>query len=165
MAIAPRLQHLFARERARYEVLPFREAFTAHESARNAHVSGRRFAKVLIVRDEQDQDFMLVLPASRQFDRHAVREVTGRHGTRLEDEAELLRLFPDCELGAMPPFGGLYDLAMWVDPCLAREGELYFEAGNHHELIRMDWSEYERLARPFHLEECLHGRLVPAYDG
>lgn len=165
MAIADRLKTLFDRNQARYDVVPFREAFTARESAQNARVSGRSFAKVLVMRDDAGRDFLLVLPASRQFDRHTVREVTGRPGMRLEDEAELQRLFPDCELGAMPPFGHLYGLAMWVDPCLAREPEIWFEAGTHHELIRMPWAEYDRLAQPFHMEECLHGRLVGAYEG
>ncbi len=165
MAIVDRLARALARHQVPYDVMPFREAFTAQQSARNAHVRGGRFAKVLILRDEGGRDFMVVLPASRQFQRHAVREATGRLGTRLEDEAELRRLFPDCELGAMPPFGALWDLPMWVDPCLASGPEIWFEAGNHHELVHMRWDDYARVAAPFEARECLHGLGQAAYAG
>ncbi len=108
MAIVDRLARALARRRVPFELVPFREAFTAQQSARNARVSTRRFAKVLVLRDEFRRDFMVVLPASRQFHRQAVREATGRNGIRLETESELKPLFPDCELGAMPPFGSLW---------------------------------------------------------
>jgi Ala-tRNA(Pro) deacylase len=162
MAIVERLQRLLDRVDARYDVITYPTAFTAQQIAHNAHVTGRRFAKVLVMRDEAAKDFLVVLPAYRQFDANAVREATGRTGLRLENEVELQRLFPDCELGAMPPFGHLYSMPMWVDRCLAREPEIFFEAGNHHELIHMRWSDYAKLAAPFGAENCLHEQMVGA---
>ncbi len=162
MAIVDRLRQLLDRHDVRHDVITFPKAFTAQQVAHNAHVTGRRLAKVLVLRDDRGKDFLVVLPASRQFDPNAVREVTGRIGTRLENEAELQRLFPDCELGAMPPFGNLYGLPMYVDRCLAREPDLYFEAGNHHELVHLHWKDFAKLAGPFQAEGCLHEQLVGA---
>lgn len=156
MAIVDRLQRLLDRVDAHYELITYPRAYTAQQIAHNAHVTGKRFAKVLVLRDDVGKDFMVVVPAYRQFDPDVVRQVTGRMGTRLEHESELLRLFPDCELGAMPPFGNLYGLPMWVDRCLARGPEIFFEAGNHYELVRMLWPAYARLAAPFVAEHCLH---------
>ena len=97
---------------------------------------------------------MVVLPAAVHMNPQVVRHVTGRHGIQLEDEAELNRLFPDCEVGAMPPFGALYGLPMYVDPCLALESEIVFQAGNHHEAVRMRWVDFERAVRPVVAEFC-----------
>jgi Ala-tRNA(Pro) deacylase len=160
MAIVERLQRLLDRVDAKYDVITYATAFTAQQVAHNAHVTGRRLAKVLVMRDDAAQDFMVVLPAYRQYDPIAMREATGRQGLRLENELELQRLFPDCELGAMPPFGQLYGLPMWVDRCLAREPDIFFEAGNHHELVHMRWGDYAQLAAPFRAENCLHEQPV-----
>jgi Ala-tRNA(Pro) deacylase len=162
MAIVERLQQLLDRQDAKHDVVTFPKAFTAQQVAHNAHVTGRRLAKVLVLRDDAGKDYMVVLPASRQFDAIAVREVTGRTGMRLENELELQRLFPDCELGAMPPFGHLYGLPMFVDRCLARQSDIFFEAGNHHELVHMSWTDYAKLAAPFRADGCLHEQLVSA---
>lgn len=162
MAIVERLQRVLDRVDARYDLITYPRAYTAQQIAHNAHVTGKRFGKVLILRDEVGKDLMLVLPAYRQFDANAVREATGRMGTRLESESELQRLFPDCELGAMPPFGNLYGMPMWVDRCLAREPDMFFEAGNHYELVRMRWPDYARVAGPFLAEHCLHEVMAAA---
>lgn len=162
MAIVERLRQLLDRHDVRHDVITFPRAFTAQQVAHNAHVTGKRLAKVLVLRDDVGKDFMVVLPASRHFDTNAVREVTGRVGTRLENEAELQRLFPDCELGSMPPFGNLYGLPMYVDRCLSREPDLYFEAGNHHELVHLHWPDYAKLAHPFMSAGCLHEQLATA---
>ena len=156
MAVNARLMQLLAERGVSYEVIPHREVFTANEVAMTSHVPGREFAKVVLVRDDAGADFMVVLPAALHMDPHVLRHVTGRHGIQLESEAELRRLFPDCEVGAMPPFGALYGLPMYVDPCLAREPEIVFQAGNHHEVVRMKWEDYERIARPFYVRTCLH---------
>jgi Ala-tRNA(Pro) deacylase len=71
-------------------------------------------------------------------------------------EEELAGLFPDCEAGAMPPFGHLYGMPVYVDACFPKAGEFAFQAGNHHEVVRMRYSEYERLARPVVADFCRH---------
>lgn len=156
MAVNPRLRQWLADRGAAYEIIPHAEAFTAREVAMKSHVPGRSMAKVVVVRDRAGADAMLVLPAAHHMDPDRFVYATGRHGVHLESEAELRELFPDCEVGAMPPFGALYGMPMYVDPCLAGEDTIAFQAGNHHEIVQMKWEEYERVARPFSMRTCLH---------
>jgi Ala-tRNA(Pro) deacylase len=160
MAINPRLEKLLAASGLRFDVVPHAEDFSAHQAALDTHVHARKLAKVVVYRDAEGEDFMVVLPALHQVDDSILHHVTGFEGTRLEDEAELRRLFPDCELGAMPPFGKLYGLRMFVDPCLAREEDIWFQAGNHRELVNMSFETFERLARPFKMSACLHEQMA-----
>jgi Ala-tRNA(Pro) deacylase len=143
MAINHRLQHLFDQRRSSYAVLPHPDAYTAQAVAQSVRVKGGQLAKVVVIRDGAGKDFMAVLPATRQLDPQALHLVTGRAGFQLEDERELELLFPDCEVGAMPPFGSLYGLTMYVDPCLLRGRNIFFQAGNHHEVVLMRCEEYE----------------------
>lgn len=163
MAIVERLRQLLDAQDVPHDVITFPKAYTAQQVAHNAHVTGRRLAKTLVLRDDTGFDFMVVVPAWRQFDANAVRAMTGRSGTRLENEVELQNLFPDCELGAMPPFGHLYGMPMFVDKCFSKEPDLYFEAGNHHELVRLRWSDYAKIAQPFRADGCLHEQTAGAH--
>ena len=166
MSLNRKLQELMDRHGPHYEIVPHRETVTTHEAAQSTHVSGRNVAKPVVMRDAAGFDFMVVLPASLHLDPRIVHHVTGRAGVRLEDEQELHRLFPDCDLGAMPPFGHLYGLSMVVDPCLLEDhDEIWFQAGNHHELVRMRVEDYERLARPFQAGRCLHPEPAASYGG
>jgi Ala-tRNA(Pro) deacylase len=160
MSINYRLQDLLDHTQSSYAVLPHSEAVTAQEVAQRAHVRGWQMAKVVVLRDELGTDFMLVLPSPESFDPAVVRRVTGRFGVRLENERELARLFPDCEVGAIPPFGHLYGMRMYVDPCLLEADDLYFQAGNHHEVVLMRTAEYRRIAQPFSDAECLHATMA-----
>ena len=156
MAINDRLQRVLEQTWSSYAVFPHSEAYTAQEVAQSVRVKGGQLAKVVVVRDGAGKDFMVVLPATRYFDVHKLHQVTGRAGIQLEDERELERLFPDCEVGAMPPFGPLYGMPMYVDPCLLRGGDIFFQAGNHHEVVLMRCEEYQDIARPFYSVACLH---------
>lgn len=156
MGVNPRLQKLLDETWSSYAVLPHGEVFTAQEVAQSVHVPGRRLAKVVVLRGRRGDDLMVVLPASEQFDPLTLEHVVGRTHLRLEDERELLRLFPDCELGAMPPFGRLYGMRMVVDPCLLQAGDIYFQAGNHREVVLMRTHDYARIAQPFGREACVH---------
>ena len=71
-------------------------------------------------------------------------------------EPDVQSLCGDCETGAMPPFGALYDMPLYVDACFPRDQEIVFQAGNHHEVVRMSYEEYERLARPVVADFCAH---------
>lgn len=156
MSINPRLHQLLERHGVRYEIVPHRETETTSQAAERAHVRRRHVAKVVILRDTAGTDFMVVVPASHHVDRRMVQLVTGRNGVRLENEDELGRIFPDCEVGAMPPVGHLYGLPMYVDSCLIEhQDEIWFQPGNHHELIRLSVPHFERIARPFFGSACL----------
>lgn len=156
MAINARLQQLFDDTQSSYAVLPHPDAYTAQEVAHSVRVKGWQLAKVVVVRDAAGVNVMVVLPAEGELDFQALRRASGRRGLQLERERELKQLFPDCELGAMPPFGSLYGMTMYVDPCLLRDGDIFFQAGNHHEVVLMRSEEYEAIARPFYIGTCLH---------
>jgi Ala-tRNA(Pro) deacylase len=160
MAINERLSELLNKRGGTCEVLPHREAFTSQEVAQTSHLPGRNVAKVVVLREESGGHLMAVLPASEQVELEALRRVTGRESLEIAGEEDLRRLFPDCELGAMPPFGNLYGLTMYVDPCLVSK-DIWFQAGNHHEIVRMSYETYERLARPYAGGVCFHRIQIP----
>lgn len=145
-----RLRELLTQEGARFEILAHRDVYTAQERAAACHVTGRRVAKVVVIRDEPEEWFALaVLPAAAYLDVVRLREVTGRPRLRLAREEEFARLFPDCDAGAMPPFSRLYPgLRVFLDRELAQQPELVFEAGTHREEVRMAMSDYLRIERP-----------------
>jgi len=161
MSVNTRLQALLDRHGPRYEIVAHRETITTHQAAQTAHVAGTHVAKAVVMRDAAGSDFMVVLPSSFHLDPRVVHHVTGRAGVRLEDERELARIFPDCDLGAMPPFGNLYGMSTYVDPCLIEDQEdIWFQAGNHHELVRMRVEDYERMAAPLLRSACMHRDLA-----
>lgn len=126
-------------------------AFTAPEVAASAHVSGRDFAKTLIVKIEEDMA-MVVLPANRRLLLGELRELLESASVRLATEQEFKGKFPDCELGAMPPFGNLYGMKVYVTSNLADEPEIAFNAGVHTEVIKMAYVDFETLVQPVVLD-------------
>lgn len=160
MAVNSRLLGLLAKSRIEYELMPHREAFTAQEVAQSAHIRGRRLAKVVLVRAGRGDYLMAVVPASAHVDLERLGRISGHKHLELATEGEIQRVFPDCELGAMPPFGNLYGLPVYLDACFESEESFIFQAGNHHEVVRMTFPEYERLAGPFAKVACLHHEVV-----
>jgi Ala-tRNA(Pro) deacylase len=158
MAVNDRLKRYLDQEHASYETSPHREAFTAREVAAESHVPERHLAKVLALEEEGNGYLMVVLPAGCRLDLNALKHAAGRHRLSLVREDEMRRLFPDCELGAMPPFGQLYGMPLYVDACVSQAQAIAFQAGNHHEVVRMGYAEYARLAKPLLGEFCTHER-------
>jgi Ala-tRNA(Pro) deacylase len=145
MPLNERARVLLDSAHVRYQTLPHREAFTAQGVAAASHVSGWQLAKVVVV-TAGDGPLMAVLPASCRLDLGKLSRVSGQGDLALLPEADMERLFPDCEPGAMPPFGGPYGVPVFVDACLATADEVVFQAGNHHEVVRMSYPDYERLS-------------------
>ena len=135
----------------KYVTIRHSPAFTAAEVAASAHVAGRDFAKTVIVWIGGHLA-MVVLPASRRIVIHDLRELLESPEARLATEAEFRDEFPDCELGAMPPFGNLYQLPVYVAASLAAEKEIAFNAGSHTEIIKMAYADFENLVKPTVLE-------------
>lgn len=135
----------------KYVSISHSPAFTAEEVAASAHVAGRDFAKTIVVRIE-DNYAMIVLPASRRLVLADLRELLQTPMVRLATEAEFRDLFPDCELGAMPPFGNLYGLPVYVAESLAQEPEIAFNAGTHTEVIKLDYYDFDELVHPVVLD-------------
>jgi Ala-tRNA(Pro) deacylase len=143
---ASKLSQYLESHRVRYSTVPHPVAFTAQEIASLTHISGDAIAKVVIAFADERM-VMAVVPASRHVDLDRLQRATGARAVCLATEAEFRDAFPDCELGAMPPFGNLYGLRVYIDESLIGR-DLVFNAGNHHELIRMPWTNYVVLVQP-----------------
>ena len=154
MSTPNRATTLLEREHVTFETLQHRESFTSQGVAAACHVSGWHLAKVLLIHDPQGEPFVVVMPASCRLDMAELRRRTGRPLLTLAREDEMRPLFPDCEPGALPPFGNLYGLPVFVDACFPRGQELVFQAGNHHEAVRIKYEDFERLARPILTDVC-----------
>ncbi|HET9316793.1 MAG TPA: YbaK/EbsC family protein [Vicinamibacteria bacterium] len=154
--MSERLSNLLASRRLDFHVVPYHDAIDAQHVASACHVRGREMAKVLVVRDADGQFLMVAIPAGRRLDLAAVQRATGRMGLRLATEQEFGPLFPDCQLGAMPPFPELYDVPVLVDGCLQDSPEIYFRGGSHHELVGMRFLDYANLAHPTVSAYCYH---------
>ena len=150
MAIA-RLRDYLDAHQVRYAVISHSPAYTAPEIAESAHVPGRELAKVVIVRID-GRLAMAVLPSTRQLHAERLRKAVGAHELVLAEESQFAPHFPDCDPGAMPPFGRLYGLEVFVAPDLAAHERICFNAGTHRDLIRMSYADFERLAQPVPLD-------------
>ena len=130
-----------------YVTITHSQAFTAQQVAASAHIKGREMAKTVIIKINEKLA-MAVLPATYHVDFHLLKEVTGNENVVLAHESEFKEIFEDCELGAMPPFGNLYNMEVYVAQSLTQDVEIAFNAGSHSELIRMGYSDFERLVKP-----------------
>lgn len=131
----------------KYVTVSHSMAFTSQDIAASAHVSGKEFAKTVMIKVD-GQMAMAVLPASYHIDFDTLRKIFGTKFVTLASEPEFKDRFPDCELGAMPPFGNLYGMEVYVAEALTKNKEIAFNAGTHTELIRLSYADYERLVKP-----------------
>jgi Ala-tRNA(Pro) deacylase len=132
MSLNPRLQKVLSDEFVWYRIQ------ARHDAA----------AKTVMLRDGDGAFLMLALPASCTLDLAAVRRSTGRPALRLAREPEFAPLFPDCAVGAMPPFGALYGLPLLADACLLDGEEILFRGGTHETLVRVRCDDWLSVARP-----------------
>ena len=140
--------HEFLREaHVPYSVVPHPPAFTAQEEAAATHVRGRDWAKVVICFVD-GEPVEAVVPAPSFVNLDQLLELAGGKAIRVADEVELRRLFPHCEVGAMPPFGPLYGQTVFVDAVLAAEPEIVFNAGTHKDAIAMRWTDFVKMVNP-----------------
>jgi Ala-tRNA(Pro) deacylase len=144
---AQRLKEFLDRQNIRYVSIQHSPAYTAQEVAASAHISGRDMAKTVVVKIE-GQMALVVLPANRKVVLADLREMLGADQVKFATEDEFKGQFPDCEIGAMPPFGNLYGMEVYVASSLAEEAEIAFNAGTHTEVIKLAWPDFERLVRP-----------------
>jgi Ala-tRNA(Pro) deacylase len=133
--------------KVKYVTISHSPAYTAQEIAARAHVPGKELAKTVIV-EIDGQMAMAVLPASFQISFDRLKEATGADSIRLAGENEFKELFPNCDPGAMPPFGNLYEMDVFVESHLAEDDEIAFSAGSHAELVRLSYADFEKLVHP-----------------
>src|SRR5690349_5189464 len=141
------VQEFLRRGNVAYTVFQHAPAFTAQEEAAVTHVPGRNWAKAVVCFAD-GEPIQAVVPADREVDLDRLADVARAHEMRLADEAELRWLYPDCELGAMPPLGPLYKQAVYVDEALTHDDEIVFNAGTHTDAVCMRYADFAVLARP-----------------
>jgi Ala-tRNA(Pro) deacylase len=142
-----RLKEFLEAEHVSYTLVPHSTAYTAQGTAALTHTPGQEMAKTVIV-NMDGQLAMAVVPAPCQVDLARLQAATGASSVRLASEAEFQSRFPDCETGAMPPFGNLYGMRVFVDERLAKDREIAFNGSSHRELIRMSFADFLRLVQP-----------------
>jgi Ala-tRNA(Pro) deacylase len=147
MSMSARLKALLDQEHILYTVMSHSPAYTAQAAAASLHVPGKEVAKTVVLR-AGDDTVLAVLPASYHVNLKLLAATVGK-AVRLATEEEFTHLFPDCEPGAMPPFGEIYGLPVYVDKVLTEDEEIVFPAGTHRDAIRMRYEDFSRLAKPW----------------
>jgi Ala-tRNA(Pro) deacylase len=155
MVMHQRLQSYLDSHKIPYQVVNHSIAYTAREAADSLHIPANTFAKVVVIKTE-GRYLMAVLPSTWKVDLKRLEEVLECPYVRLATEDELAILFPDCEIGSMPPFGNLYGTPVYVDATLTQDEEIVFDAGSHVGAIKMRYKDFADLVRPqvaeFHRE-------------
>ena len=131
----------------KYVAIKHSAAFTAQEIAASAHIPGKELAKTVMIKIDGTMA-MAVLPASYRVDFKGLKKLAGAKKVELASEDAFQRLFPECEIGAMPPFGNLYEMEVYVANPLPEDDEIAFNAGSHTELIRLHYADFQRLVEP-----------------
>jgi len=144
---ASRVKDFLDTNRIHYSSIVHPTSYTAQGTAAYAHVSGKEMAKTVVVKIDS-QLAMAVLPASSQLDLAGLKKLTKSKSVSLASEPEFEFKFPDCDLGAMPPFGNLYGMPVYVAASLAEEPEIAFNACSHTEIIKLAYSDFAALVNP-----------------
>lgn len=131
----------------RYITIIHSQAYTAQEVAESAHIPGKEIAKTVMIKID-GKVAMAVLPATEHVNLDSLKNVSGSHLVELASEQEFIRMFPGCEAGAMPPFGNLYNMDVYVDEDLLEDEEIAFNAGSHTELMKLTLEDYKKLVNP-----------------
>jgi Ala-tRNA(Pro) deacylase len=142
-----KLKEFLDKHKVKYVTIRHSTAYTAQEIAASAHVKGRNLAKSVVVRADGEMA-LAVLPAKFRVDLQRLSQALGGKTVSLAEEEEFVARFPGCETGAMPPFGNLYGVAVYVDKTLTRDEEIAFNACSHTELIQIAYKDFERLVKP-----------------
>jgi Ala-tRNA(Pro) deacylase len=147
MPILKRLKEYLDAHKIAYQLIRHQEAYTASEIAHTLHISGKMLAKVVIVKTDE-RFVMAVLPSNCKVDFERLTDLLGGEQVRLATEEEFKELFPDCGVGAMPPFGNLYGLEVVVDQSLTEDEEIVFQAGTHLKAMKLRYQDFADLVHP-----------------
>ncbi len=145
--LTPRLQKFLDENHTNYRSIPHTPAYTAQEIAAISHIPGKEFAKTVIIKID-GKLAMFVMPANFKLNLKALEKWLGAKKLELAAESEFQDWFPECEMGAMPPFGNLYNMDVYVEDLLAEDEKIVFNAGSHDDLVELSFKDFERLARP-----------------
>ncbi len=147
MSISIKLKDLLDKNKVKYKTTAHTRVITAQEVAQAEHIPGREMAKTVVIKNGKEY-YLFVLPAPKQVDFSQLRKIFNSHDITLASEAEFKAMFPDCELGAMPPFGVMYGLKTYADESLHKEKEIVFNAGTHTDTILMPREAYDKIVKP-----------------
>lgn len=147
MPLKKRLKEFLDEKHVKYVTMIHSKAYTAQEIAAALHVPGKMFAKSVILKADGNY-VMAVLPATHHVNLDLFKQVSHCGKVALASEEEFENLFPQCEIGAMPPFGNIYDLPTYVDSSLTKDQEICYNATTHSEVIKMNYADYEKLVQP-----------------
>jgi Ala-tRNA(Pro) deacylase len=145
--ILKRLTDFLDANQLKYVLIQHSPAFTAREVAVSAHIPFREVAKTVVLNIEREH-VLAILPATEMVDLNIIRESLCTNAVRLTNESEFNTLFPDCEVGAMPPFGNLFNMRVLVSASLTEDEYIAFNAGSHRDLIKLAYADFERLVKP-----------------
>ncbi|MBZ5567265.1 MAG: YbaK/EbsC family protein [Acidobacteriia bacterium] len=143
----PKLKDFLDRNEIKYELIHHPTTYTAQLTAASSHVTADELAKVVMV-SRDGKLAMAVVPASQRVDITALHTASGAVSLRLASELEFKQQFPDCDAGAMPPFGNLYGMDVFVDEGLVKQARIAFNAGSHDEVMRLAYQDFVRLVQP-----------------
>ncbi len=142
-----KLKEYLDSNKVKYVTMKHSAAYTAQEIAAQAHIPGKQLAKTVMIKVDGKMA-MAVLPASYKVDLKLLKKATKAKKVELASEKEFKGLFPECEVGAMSPFGNLYEMDVFVSESLAEDNTIAFNAGSHTELIKLDYTDFEKLVKP-----------------
>ncbi len=152
MKCKERLETYLRKHQVPYQLQHHTQAFSAQKIAEREHIPGKMVAKPVIVMAD-GKLIELVLPATYQVDFNKLQSILGARDLRLADESEFVNVFPDCEVGAMPPFGNHYGIAVYVDKHLTEDESIVFPIGTHTDTMSLKYADFERLVHP-RVVEC-----------
>lgn len=144
---AKKLKEFLDSNKVKYVAISHSSAYTAMEIAALAHVPGKDLAKTVMIKIDGHMS-MAVLPATHMIKMDLLKKATGSDDVRFASEQEFKDKFADCEVGAMPPFGNLYNMKVFASNSLKDDEEIVFNAGSHTELIKLSYKDFERLVNP-----------------
>lgn len=147
MSLKLRVKDFLDEKHIHYATMQHPTAYTAQELAHMMHISGKLFAKTVVLKAD-GKYVMAVLPATHKVNFNLFKKIVKANNIELAHEEEFDKLFPQCETGAMPPLGEMFEMETYVDKTLAEDDEIYFNASNHFEAIRMKYKEFEKLTHP-----------------
>lgn len=161
MPIPQRIRDFLDAQNVPYEAIHHSQAFTAQEVAHSLHISGKKCVKA-VVAEGDNKTVIVVTPASHRLNLEELKSALKVNHLEMLVERELVAVFPDCDLGAVPPFGNLYGIEVWVDRTVASAEKVLFCAGTHEDCIRMRYSDFAKLTRPYlgHFSELGTGQAA-----
>jgi Ala-tRNA(Pro) deacylase len=145
--LTPRLQKFLDENHVNFRSIPHTAAYTAQEIAALSHISGKELVKTVIIKVD-GKLAMFIEPANHKLNLKALEKMLGAKKIELATESEFAEWFPECELGAMPPFGNLYNMNVFMEDSLAEDEKIAFNAGSHEDLVEMAFKDFEKLVKP-----------------